>query len=316
MTQLPLLSARSGAIAAAFAILMCIAMPAYGQPLFGRLDSIEWMAADSAAIVRGTIEALSTEKELDGGLWHTVRFRVQETLKGEHQPSVQFVMRSNDISSEVELIDGWKEREEPLLIFLHESKCLVAHGNRKYARYDFAPRTGYRDRSLIVLKSENENPVLTMAQQVLSQEDIVEATKAAITFPGDGAKLCSHSFLLPHDLVRDTHWVKTGGGVNLSVPIDSRLEAQARRWIKSKDGSLRVKGAEAFIYFRSEANAAALQTLLDDAFSIEVERHQDRVVRRERVYRVREAAVAALDAWGYERPQVITREPLPPTPTP
>lgn len=316
MTQLLLLSARSGAIAAAFATLMCIATPAYGQPLFGRLDSIEWMAADSSLIVRGTIEVLSTEKEPEGGLWHTMRFRVQETLKGEHQPSVQFVMQSNDVRSEVELIDGWKARNEPLLIFLHESKCLVAHGNRMYARYDFAPRTGFRDRSLIVLKSENENPVLTMAQQVLSQEDIVEATKAAITFPGDGAKLCSHSFLLPHDLVRDTRWVKTGGGVNLSVPIDSRLEAQARRWIKSKDGSLRVKGAEAFIYFRSEANAAALKTLLDDAYSIEVERHQDHVVNRERVYRVREAAFTVLEAWGFEVPDVVLREPLPQTSTP
>jgi hypothetical protein len=316
MTHFPLISARPVAIAAASAILMCMAAPAYGQPLFGRLDSIEWMAADSSLIVRGTIETLSTEKDPDGSLWHTVRFRVQETLKGDRQPSVQFLMRSNDIPREVELIDEWKSREEPLLVFLSKSKCLVARGNRRHARYDFAPRTGFRDQSLVALKSENENPVLTMAQQALSREDIVEATKAAIAFPGDGATLCSHSFLLPADLVRDTYWVQTGGGVKLSVPIDSRLEAQARRWIKSTDGSLRVTGTEALIYFRSEANAATLKTLLDDPYRKEVKRFQDRGVKRERVYQVREAAFTVLEAWGVEVPDVVIRESLPQTSTP
>ena len=315
MTHLPFPCARPATIAAAFAGLMCMAPPACGQPLFGRMDSMEWMAADSSLIARGTIEALSMEKERDRGLWHSVTFRVAETLKGEHRPAIQFMMQSNDVPSEIELIDRWQSRKPELLVFLHESKCLVARDNPRYARCDFAPRTGRRDGSVLVLDS-NGTSVFTLAHDALSQpEEIIRATKAAVAVRQERTKLCSHSFMLPHDLVRETPWAQTGGGVKLSVPIDARLEAQARQWIKSQDGPQRVKGAQALIYFRSEANAAALKALLDDGYSSQrVEHHQDRV-ERELVYGVREAAVTVLEAWCYERPQVIIREPLPPTPT-
>jgi hypothetical protein len=59
-----------------------------------------------------------------------------------------------------------------------------------------------------------------------------------------------------------------------------------------------------------------LKTLLDDAYSSEVERYQDRVVKRERVYQVREAAFTVLEAWGVEVPDVVIRESLPQTSTP
>jgi hypothetical protein len=296
---------------------MCVATPAYGQPLFGHVDSIEWMAADLLLIVRGTVEALNTEKDRDGGLWHTVNFRIVETLKGERQPTVQFVMHSNDGRREVALLKEWQPRGPELLVFLHESKCLVARDRRRYARCEFAPRTGRRDGSVLVLDSEDGASVFTLAQDVLSKpQEIIRATKAAVAVRQEQARLCNHSFMLPADLVRETSWAKTGGGVKLSVPIDARLEAQARQWIKSKDGPLRVKGAEAFIYFRSDANAATLKTLLDDAYSSEVERYQDRVVKRERVYQVREAAFTVLEAWGVEVPDVVIRESLPQTSTP
>ena len=242
--------------------------------------------------------------------------RAVETLKGEHRPAIQFMMQSNDVPSEIELIERWQSRRPELLVFLHESKYLVALDSPRYARHEFAPRTGRRDGSVLVLDSEDGSSVFTLAQHALSQpEEIIRATKAAVAVRHEGTKLCSNSFMLPHDLVRETPWAQTGGGVKLSVPIDARLEARARQWITSEDGPQRVKGAEALIYFRSDANAAALKALLDDGYSSQrVEHHQDRV-ERELVYGVREAAVTVLEAWGYEPPQVVTREPLPPTPT-
>ena len=317
MTHLTFPCARPAAIAVAFASLICMAPPACGQPLFGRLASVEWMAADSSLIVRGTIEALSTEKERDRGLWHTVTFRVAETLKGEHRPTIQFMMQSNDVPSEWEAIKQWKSRRPELLVFLHESKCLVARDSPRYARCEVAPRTGRRDGSVLVVDSENATSVFTLAQDALSQpEEIIRATKAAVAVRQERASLCSHSLMLPHDLVRETPWAQTGGGVKLSVPIDARLEAQARQWIKSTAGPRRVTGAEALIYFRSDANAAALKSLLNDPYTREVERHQDRVVKRERVYQVRAAALAVLEAWGFEVPDVVIREPLPRAPIP
>ena len=314
-------TARPAAIIAAIAAVTFFAAPARGQPIFGETDSIEWMVEDSALIVRGTIDELSTEQDADGGgPWHVVTLHLQETLKGEHRPTVQFVMRTTDRPRETDLIEGWKARKEPLLVFLRKSKFLAVHGvrtsvkSRKYARYDLAPRTGNRARSFIALESENVEPVLTMALRRLSKpEEIIAAAKAAIAFPDDGPQWRGHPLPLPHDLVRGT-WLDDNAGVDMTVPIDARLETQAREWIKSPVGRLRNTGAAALLYFRSEENVEALKGLFNDPYTLQNTEHDGvRVVKRERVYWVRETACGILEAWGHKVEGVVTREILPST---
>ena len=48
------------------------------------------------------------------------------------------------------------------------------------------------------------------------------------------------------------------------VPIDERLERQARRWIDSDHAEWRVQGAAALRYFRSDRTIAALKALADE----------------------------------------------------
>jgi hypothetical protein len=97
----------------------------------------------------------------------------------------------------------------------------------------------------------------------------------------------------------------------LTVPVDSRLEAQARRWLGSADKDLRVLGASALIYFRSDENAELLMGLLNDAATWEYQLVSRGEKRRERVYEVRAEAWSVLDAWGYPASHPVTRIPLP-----
>jgi hypothetical protein len=95
------------------------------------------------------------------------------------------------------------------------------------------------------------------------------------------------------------------------VPADARLEAKALRWIRSDDKDVRREGASAMELFPSDANAAILKGLLDDPASWDVLMHEGARDREERVYSVREEATSILEAWGYEVPPRVLREPVP-----
>jgi hypothetical protein len=91
------------------------------------------------------------------------------------------------------------------------------------------------------------------------------------------------------------------------VPVDSRLEAQARKWLGSADKDLRVLGASALVYFRSDENAGMLKGLLNDPATSEHQIIARGAERRERVFEVRAEAWSVLDAWGYHVSQPVTR---------
>jgi hypothetical protein len=97
----------------------------------------------------------------------------------------------------------------------------------------------------------------------------------------------------------------------LTVPVDSRLEAQARKWDRSADKDIRVLGASALVDFRSNEHADLLEGLLHDPGNWEHHLVSRGAGRRERVFEVRAPAYAVLDAWGYYVSRLVTSTPLP-----
>lgn len=72
------------AIAAMAASDVCVAQIGY------TLSSLESLVARSDLVVRGTVAGVAIEPVRERWVWKTVTLRVQETLKGEHRPQLEF----------------------------------------------------------------------------------------------------------------------------------------------------------------------------------------------------------------------------------
>jgi hypothetical protein len=229
-----------------------------------------------------------------------VTVHVDETLKGPHRPTIQFMVASNTIDKD---LPRWKQAGQPLLAFLEESRCVISRWRyRRFARFPLAPRHGGPKGSFIALDPAARPGAYTLDLKALTRpEEVIRATKDAIKAAPPPGKLCEYWFTLPG----------SGGLTRLSAPIDARLEARARQWVRSDDKDTRREGAAALVLFQSDANAAILKGLLDDSASWNVVFFEGARERRERVYSVREEADSVLKAWGYDVPSRVLREPIP-----
>ena len=290
-------------VIALFAIAM--ASPARGQPIVEDLDSLEWMAADSSVVVRGTIIVHKSEEESPGLVWHTITLRVDETLKGPHRPTISCAVGSNTIEKE---LARWKQSGRPVLAFLEDSRYVFSRWRyREYLRFPLAPRKAWVKGSFVELDPATRPGVYTLDLKPITQpEEILRAAREAIAVPPASGKICGYWFSLPHQ----------AGLKRLTVPIDARLEAKALRWIRSDDRDVRREGASALVMFPSDANAAILKGLLDDPASWNIVINDGGRQRHERVYSVREETASVLKAWGYNVPPRVLREPMPDAPRP
>ena len=293
-------------VAMCIAVFLLASTAGQAQPIGEHLDSIEWMSADSSLIVRGAIVDVTAEDDQENfSLWHTVSFRVDETLKGKPAQKLIFIVQTN---TDDKSIARWKQDGRQLLAFLDESHCVVAaagtYGAGRFARFEFAPRNGYPQDSFLELSAGVESKAYDLTlRPIQSPEKTVRAVKDAVKTSQPPGKLCAN-------------WVSVPGRgelLRLAVPVDDRLEAAARGWIESDDKDFRVVGVGALIYFRSDANRRILQKLLGDAgvwnYVVDDEKQGNREVR---AYAVREKAYSVLKEWGYEVSPQILREPLSP----
>lgn len=284
--------------------IVCLSTLAYfaaaarAQPLAQDLDSIEWMAADSSLIVRGSILAVETDNERESFPWHRVYFRVEETIKGTHHRSLAFIVKSSAGDREIR---QWRETR-PVLVFLKESRFVVARWRqRKYSRYPFAPRTGHSSFSIVGLDPTEETSLYDLSLTAITDPaSILKVTKEAAAAPAIAGESCRY-------------WLNVPGGslMRLAAPVDDRLEYRAKQWLRSEDKQFRREGVGALVFFRSEANADLLRGLFNDPGAwIHAHEKDGRIARKERVYEVREEAHAMLEAWGFEAPLPVIREPL------
>lgn len=320
-----------------FVVTMVLCSVVWGQPQFSDVDSLEWMAADSKVIVRGAIVDCKREARKGNYVWEAVTVESLETLKGTHEPKIMFVVRTSVLDDD---LARWTETRQQLLFFFVDSRRL-AEADRKYAHHKLGlSRRGYWKRSCVELAKEAKSNLLTLDLQIPSDpKTILRRTRDAIAASARAKPSGTHDLRWPGPLVGQSTWA--GCFVDLTVPVDNRLEAQARRWVKtskaapngeppyykmhpSSDGHwvafdengwktawLREEGAKALVHFKSEANAAILKTLLDDpACHYRTIEEGEWVAIRQRVYYVRKAAYTALEKWGVEVAKPVLCEQL------
>ncbi|HRI44490.1 MAG TPA: SUMF1/EgtB/PvdO family nonheme iron enzyme [Fimbriimonadaceae bacterium] len=263
------------------------ALPA--QPGRAWFTSLEWAVASSTLIVKGKIAFVKRLKSSYGG--DEVVFKVDETLKGEPQKEVAFAARFHGAPFGV--AQKWMESRKELLVFLVGAHSLVQL-NKAVAEepYVYAPLNGRAEHAMFELDPKAGVQILSMAMEPLSKpRDILNRVRDAIPLPKPASMT---SLKVPMD-VQMPPFGHTGMGAVLDVPIDSRLEALAKGWTRSKKGRRRVLGVEALAQFKSTKNIDTVKALLDDRF--EETWGDARNGKTFMIRPVREAAKDVLDSW-------------------
>jgi hypothetical protein len=260
--------------------LMLVAGPAGAE--INMADSIEWVAADSDLIVRGTVTATTGHKTPAGVTWYDTTIRVDEMIKGAKAPTVRVLIPHSWGPTP----ETWRTSKEELVFFLVDASRRTAD-DKGYAGAPFAPRAG--DGSVLPL--DGRGRIFTVSFQVLTRrEDILPAVRAAAR----GAATVSHRVDAPYSSPAfRALWA--GSSVWLTVPVTPALETQALKWIADKDASTREQGVEALAHFRSKENIRRLTLLLDDPATVEVS-YSDRPPALR--YVVRRRADEVLTGWG------------------
>ena len=268
--------------------------------------TIEWLTVSSDVVVRGTVSELAygvSEAWKRGVAFQpiTVTLNVSETLKGDAQKTLQFVIED---PRGTEGFPRLKVARQPVLWFLlqkRDPKELMPTDLPEKARWIElgSPKTGKRI----------PHPVLAMDFQVIDDEDkLIRAVKTELSGPHPDPirGICID---IPSALA-----MRAGPAADINglvMPVTNRLAKLARGWVFSKEVWVRRAGVHALGEFKSRANAGILVGLLNDPASWN-ESGPDNVETR--VYWVREDAWKVLQQWKVPLPPApIIREPIPPT---
>ena len=250
------------------------------------VDSLELMAIDCDAIVRGVIEDscfLGIDYDPTLNVFG-VKLRVLETLKGKCAKQIGVY-----VSYPPDLQQLQRDRQE-LVLFLR------SHGlSGSAAALGYQMRDGLWDDSAIVLDDQRAEVLFSdltwhrepksildrlrvVAERERRMSEELQSRAAADGNPtqrflqnGEHAERFAHcgmrppvfGFHPPESIAANS---VIAGNVysRIYLPVDRELEANARKWLKSENKDRRWVGARALIYFKSDENAAILKTMLDD----------------------------------------------------
>ncbi len=301
--------------------------------------ALEHMAADSDAIYRGVIkESCFVSKSGDPTGHHCgFRMRVLETLKGKSSE------HANIFVTDARNLRKLARRKQELIVFLRDnSKGLSEH---PAGALHYRTRDDLWDDSVIVLNKNAEvlfadmtwhsesREILTRLRDVIHRdqhdnnyrnapevhrditlvhntteqeraEEGIAAEQLFLNYPV--RRPMSFSFRPPHSLVEGSSMAGNKYAI-LSVPLDQELEENARDWSTADNPDLRWLAARALLHFKSEENAAILETMLEDEAAWEIGemiRMLDDPHKRGRPkYLVRWQAWHVLKGWGYDVPK-------------
>lgn len=304
--------------------------------------SLESMVAQSRVVARGTVAAVATNSVEEQWVEKSVTININETLKGEHTPQLQYFVRTHSSDDSPE---KWKDSQQEVLWFLtqnevdkgrnasvesaapHEAICVPA------SDWYFIELVDAIDKRL---RHKPPPPIYSMNLTLLENpKEIVQAARRAVR--EEEAKLApqSHRVSVSRFIAQQTG---TSGDVNsFVVPVDSRLQPVALRWIIAPDETLselrenpinvikgserwkrwssiersrlREEGIKALRYFKSDENIAILRESLNDpAWSYHTEQDKNGLDIRVKAYYIREAAFSVLKGWDVEIQRPILTE--------
>jgi hypothetical protein len=278
-----------------------------------RIDSVEWMTADSDLIIRGTIEDVLLLQLADAKSHddynstldiHIVKLRVAETLKGEASGVVTFLVENGG-----ELLK-WKQQKTPLLAFLKDNMIpgiipAMRLRSETPSRFDFVRYSGRGPANEAIVAFEKPQPVIfSMELKWLTDPEEMLRTvrnylREAETIPAAHARSVPSFSILPREsFTAGTFWRKNPYA-RIYFPIDVYLERQAQRWTLSSEKEHRWLGAAAMPYFKTDGNATLLKGLLNDPGKWSTPVPVSIITDQKVEYLVRWQAWTILDAWGY-----------------
>jgi len=252
------------------------------QPIFDHVESIESLAGNSDSVVVGTIVDFGNKDQVDAFGGCPVTILVSETLKGEHHKRLQVRLRVA-----LSHLKTWKNQSHRVLV----AKAPLPIGSRA-----------------IDLSSADLVALTSDIALLRTPVQVIQHMKKAIRVAPGVTRIRTFSHRLHLKVFSKTKW-STGAGVVLSVPVDARLEARAREYIKSKDTLKRSEGAKAIRYFKSDENIARVTPLLNDSAWGFLYRAEGNMGIEVRHFFVRMAAYETLQYWGIsaEKPKYVER---------
>jgi len=204
-------------------------------------NSVEWSVTDSDLVVRGRI----VDVKAAGENQRRVTLKVEETLEGEPQEQVEFIVAADEA-----------DRKTEMVCFLVRSARL-SEDDRDLKE---APWALQSSGGLVALEGEKKWGLTDRESNDHATRDAMLAAirRAVRAMP----RRIARSLAVEHPVVPNENAVF--GTQYLIVPVDAWLEAQARKMLEHEKPEWRVKGVRILRYFRSERNIELIKALLKD----------------------------------------------------
>ena len=266
-------------------------------------ESIDLIIADSDTVVRGRVIAVVRDTGKGSVIYETAKVKVTETLKGPKRDEIILLTRHTGREN---IPSQWREEGVEMLFCVVKGER-YKDNDKRYAESEWTVRYRWGRLSAFRLNDKPERGVFTTDFKVLTKaDDIMKAARQAASASTRKKKLLEHRVDVPG--ATEAHKkLYAGSSVYLVVPVDERLEKQAKKWLKSTDFMLRYEGARALRHFKTDENIPLLKGLLSDpGYTVRTYSKTD----RRRVYSVRKEAYEALTEWGVQIDKPVIEEPL------
>jgi hypothetical protein len=291
-------------------LIGCAAVRAAGQERRGPFDTVEWLTADSAAVVAGTVAAFRLERDSLGREgWEEITVRVTHSLKGGHAGTVTIV-KPRFAGPQAEEMKG---SGAEYLFFL-----AVGDGSVKYLDPHYLQgRLHLRepDWDMICLREPIVRRLYSCTFVRLERaRDVIEAARAPPPTSWPAKYLPATRSAGPKMMVAPSNSAVSNelGWLQLRVPDDYRwrvarvkLLLKERGWwanLWQRDGSLNAQWAE--LQCPEAAAVLAEAARSDPHRQSSRSPGWNRSIRQFRiaVFPGRDSARRVLEAWGYPAP--------------
>jgi hypothetical protein len=226
------------AVVIALLLMMLFGGRAWGVMVSG-LPSLEWQVEGAEMIVRGSVgPGAQRDVTVEGRTWREVTLDVRETIRGARYERVTF----------------WMDRREPLakegtspdvLVFLNTIDWTAPPTDPvgRSARWE-------AERGQVFILGDYVRGVVRMdGERVTDGARLLQATREAAAFPEKhGGQRRPYILMEPY----------------LTVPMDGRLEALARRWLEDEAMARRATAVHILARFNTPEDLALIKGRMKD----------------------------------------------------
>lgn len=268
-------------------------------------ESLELNVSDAELVVVATIEATENAGQAN----ETVTLRIKDVLKSPTDLTMSKTLSAVPRFDDDRNLKAWRKDKAELLVCLVKAERYRVKVDRRPMVAAWAIRRGIsietgeipldgkpdrRAPTLDFVFLKNGEDIRKLAVDVITEDARHQTPRMADgSFPSIGVNVPADS-----PMNRELHTKSTNA---LLVPLTTRAEVAARRWVNAADPFSRMNAIQVLSHFKSDQNIALLKSLLNDP-NAQYRVAGDRTIT---TYPVRAAAVKALRAWGIDSDAVI-----------